>query len=142
MVHPRSLGGQLHGGFCLGIGHALFQKLVYDKQYGRRSRSGSTITSRSRFSMCRRAAMEALYIPDPQTPIGARGVGEAAIWARVRRGDERDGRRRRRRLFRRTPVKPELIMSLEPAGGWTSRSGASIKRGSASDVRSQRCVVH
>src|SRR5256885_5459557 len=34
VINPRSLGGQLHGGSCLGIGHALFQKMVYDQHYG------------------------------------------------------------------------------------------------------------
>ncbi len=34
VVNPRSLIAQLHGGCCLGIAHALFQKLVYDPHYG------------------------------------------------------------------------------------------------------------
>ena len=32
VVNPRSLIGQLNGGVCLGIAHALHQKLVYDPQ--------------------------------------------------------------------------------------------------------------
>ena len=34
VVNPRGLGGQVLGGSCLGIGHALTQKTVYDQQYG------------------------------------------------------------------------------------------------------------
>ena len=34
VVNPRSLHGQLNGGVCLGIAHALCQKLVIDPQYG------------------------------------------------------------------------------------------------------------
>src|SRR2546428_113002 len=34
VVNPRSLGGQILGGGCLGIGHALTQKTVYDQHYG------------------------------------------------------------------------------------------------------------
>jgi CO/xanthine dehydrogenase Mo-binding subunit len=58
----------------------------------------------------------ALYIPDPETPVGARGVGEApvgagfgavvnAIAAAV--GDE---------VFRRAPVTPDMILSSLEAG--------------------------
>ena len=35
VVNPRSLIGQINGGCCLGIAHALHQKLVYDPHYGR-----------------------------------------------------------------------------------------------------------
>ena len=34
VINPRSLGAQIDGGSCLGIGHALCQKWVYDPQYG------------------------------------------------------------------------------------------------------------
>ena len=34
VVNPRSLIAQINGGCCLGIAHALFQKLVYDPHYG------------------------------------------------------------------------------------------------------------
>ena len=34
VVNPRSLHGQLNGGVCLGIAHALCQKWVIDPQYG------------------------------------------------------------------------------------------------------------
>ena len=33
-MNPRSLIGQLNGGICLGVAHALHQKLVYDPHYG------------------------------------------------------------------------------------------------------------
>ena len=34
VVNPRSLIAQINGGCCLGIAHALYQKLVYDPHYG------------------------------------------------------------------------------------------------------------
>ena len=34
IVNPRSLIAQINGGCCLGIAHALYQKLVYDPHYG------------------------------------------------------------------------------------------------------------
>ena len=33
-MNPRSLTAQLNGGVCLGIAHALYQRLVYDPHYG------------------------------------------------------------------------------------------------------------
>ena len=46
VVNPRSLAGQVHGGSCLGIGHALMQRVVYDQHYGLPLRSGSTTPGR------------------------------------------------------------------------------------------------
>jgi CO/xanthine dehydrogenase Mo-binding subunit len=34
VINPRSLLAQIKGGSCLGIAHALQQKLVYDPHYG------------------------------------------------------------------------------------------------------------
>ena len=34
VIHPNSLGGQIHGGGIQGIGHVRSQKLVYDPHYG------------------------------------------------------------------------------------------------------------
>ena len=34
VINPRSLRAQILGGSCLGIGHALMQKWVYDQHYG------------------------------------------------------------------------------------------------------------
>jgi CO/xanthine dehydrogenase Mo-binding subunit len=55
-------------------------------------------------------------IPDPQTPVGAKGIGEAAIGGGAAAlicaladaiGDD---------LIRRTPVHPEMIMTAVEAG--------------------------
>ena len=34
VMHPNSLGGQIHGGGVQGFGHVRSQKLVYDPHYG------------------------------------------------------------------------------------------------------------
>ena len=81
VVNPRSLIGQLNGGCCLGIAHALFQKLVYDPHYGvslaRRFHHNKPLTIMDIPHM--RAV--ALNIPDPETPTGAKGVGEPPVGA-------------------------------------------------------------
>ena len=46
VINPRSLLAQIHGGRCLGIAHALFQKFVYDPHYGVSLARGSITTSR------------------------------------------------------------------------------------------------
>jgi CO/xanthine dehydrogenase Mo-binding subunit len=112
VIHPRNLGGQTLGGIMLGLGHAVSQKWVYDQHYGvplaRRfyqTRPPSILDAPSTMRSV------ALDIPDPQTPVGARGVGEApvgagfgavvnAIAAAV--GDE---------VFRRSPVTADMILT-------------------------------
>jgi CO/xanthine dehydrogenase Mo-binding subunit len=77
VVHPRAFAGQLAGRSMLGIGHATTQKWFYDNQHG--------VPVSSRFYQTRPPTLlcfpekftwGSVGIPDPQTPIGARGIGE------------------------------------------------------------------
>jgi CO/xanthine dehydrogenase Mo-binding subunit len=80
-VYPRSLIAQLNGGCCLGIAHAMYQKIVYDPHYGlslgRRFHHTKPMTILDIPHM----RAEALNIADPETPVGARGVGEPPVGA-------------------------------------------------------------
>jgi CO/xanthine dehydrogenase Mo-binding subunit len=82
VVNPRSLVGQINGGVCLGIAHALCQRLVYDPHYGlslaRRFYSNRPLTI---LDVPLTMPASALGIPDPETPVGARGVGEPPVGA-------------------------------------------------------------
>src|SRR5690606_31825702 len=82
VVNPRSLIAQLHGGCCLGIAHALFQKLVYDPHYGvslaRRFHYNKPLTI---LDVPVNMQAEPLGLPDPGTPVGAKGVGEPPVGA-------------------------------------------------------------
>ncbi len=82
IVNPRSLIGQINGGCCLGIAHALFQKIVYDPHYGL-SLAPKFHYSKPMTILDIPLEMKAvaLDIPDPETPIGARGVGEPPVGA-------------------------------------------------------------
>lgn len=80
VIHPHGLEGQLHGGAVQGFGHAKGQKWVYDQHYG--------LPLAKRFHYSKPPTIldiplemhwEALDIPDPQTPVGAKGIGETAI---------------------------------------------------------------
>jgi xanthine dehydrogenase molybdenum-binding subunit len=82
VVNPRSLIGQINGGVSLGIAHALHQKLVYDPHYGlslaRRFHHNKPITMLDVPVGMRAVALD---IADPETPVGARGVGEPPVGA-------------------------------------------------------------
>jgi CO/xanthine dehydrogenase Mo-binding subunit len=80
VLHPRSLGGQILGRSTLGIGHALGQKWVFDPEYG--------FTVAKRFYQNKPPTIldvpvdmqwAALDFPVPETPVGARGVGEPPV---------------------------------------------------------------
>ncbi len=80
VIHPRALGGQVLGRTILGIGHAIGQKWVFDPHYG--------VMLSKRFYHTKPPTIldvpvnmqwEALDLPDPETPVGARGVGEPPV---------------------------------------------------------------
>jgi CO/xanthine dehydrogenase Mo-binding subunit len=115
VVNPRSLLAQIKGGVCLGVAHALFQKSVVDPRYG------VSLTDRFHYSkplsiLDIPAVMQAdaLDMPDPDTPVGARGVGEppvgaayGAVMSAIQDAVGED-------VFRRAPVTADVIlMSLE-----------------------------
>jgi CO/xanthine dehydrogenase Mo-binding subunit len=102
----------------LGIGNAISQKWVYDQHYGvplakrfYHNKPPSILDAPQKMSA------DFLNIPDPETPVGARGIGEAPVGAGFGAilnaiadavGDE---------IFRRTPVTPDVIlMALENGG--------------------------
>jgi CO/xanthine dehydrogenase Mo-binding subunit len=112
VVNPRSLGGQVLGGSCLGIGHALTQRTVYDHHYGvplaMRFHHSKPLTILDVPTGMRHAALD---IPDPETPVGARGVGEPPVGAGLGAvlsaiadavGDD---------VYRRSPVTPDVVLA-------------------------------
>ncbi len=82
VIHPHALGGQVLGRSMLGIGHAIGQHWVYDQQYGvslaRRFHHNKPPTI---LDAPQHMAWDALNIPDPETPVGARGIGEPPVAA-------------------------------------------------------------
>ena len=118
IVHPRALMGQIFGGSMLGIGHTIGQKWVYDKQYGlplaKRFHYNKPPTI---LDIPQTVKLEALNLPDPETPVGARGVGEPPVGAgcaailtalSAALGDD---------LFRRIPVTADLVLTSLESGG-------------------------
>ena len=117
VLHPRALGGQIMGRSILGIGHTIGQKWVYDQHYGLPlSRRFYHTKPPSILDIPAKMDWAAVEIPDPETPIGARGIGEppvgggcAAILNALSDalGDE---------IFRRAPVTADVILTSLEAG--------------------------
>ncbi len=117
VLHPRALGGQVLGRSTLGIGHAIGQKWVMDPQYG------ATLSKRFHHSkpptildVPSNMKWNALDIPDPETPVGSRGIGEPPVgggFAAILNaltdavGDD---------VIRRAPVNPDTILASLDAG--------------------------
>ena len=117
VIHPRALGGQVLGRSVLGIGHAIGQKWVYDPHYG------AMLSTRfyqnkppTILDVPVNMQWAAVDRPDPETPVGARGVGEppvgggcAAILNALSDalGDE---------IFRRAPVNADTILTSLESG--------------------------
>ena len=82
VIHPASLGGQMLGRSILGIGHAIGQRWVYDQRYGvplaRRFYNNKPPTI---LDVPQNMAWAAVGLPDPETPVGARGIGEPPVAA-------------------------------------------------------------
>ena len=115
VINPRSIGGQIDGGSCLGIGHALCQKWVYDPQYGlplaKRFHHNKPLTI---LDIPAAMQWEAVDIPDPETPVGARGVGEPPVGAGYGAVMNAIADAVGVDVFRRSPVTADVVlMSLE-----------------------------
>jgi xanthine dehydrogenase molybdenum-binding subunit len=82
VVNPRGMEGQLHGGAIQGFGYARSQKWVYDQKYG------VALAKRFHYNkpptildIPQKMEWDAVNLPDPQTPVGAKGIAEAAVGA-------------------------------------------------------------
>ena len=114
VLHPRNLAAQIHGGSIQGFGVALGQKWVYDRRYGvgvakrfYANRPPSILDVPHEHEM----GWTAANIPDPFSPIGAKGIGEppqgagsaAVVCAIV---DALGAR-----YFNRTPIMTDMILT-------------------------------
>jgi xanthine dehydrogenase molybdenum-binding subunit len=117
VIHPRALGGQVLGRSVLGIGHAIGQKWVFDPHYGEMvSKRFHHNKPPTILDVPVDMQWSALDIPDPETPVGARGVGEPPVAGGCASilnalsdalGDE---------VFQRTPVNADTILTSLEAG--------------------------
>jgi CO/xanthine dehydrogenase Mo-binding subunit len=123
VIHPRSLHAQELGGSIQGMGMAMSQRWVYDRRYG--------VPFANRLYTARPPGFHdvpitmsagAVGIPDPETPIGARGIGEPSVGAGAAAlttaiADAMGGH-----CLCRTPLTPDIILAeLEGRPGPWSR---------------------
>jgi CO/xanthine dehydrogenase Mo-binding subunit len=112
VIHPRSLHAQELGGSIQGIGMAMTQRWVFDQRYG--------VPFANRLYTARPPGFHdvplemqagAVNIPDPTTPVGARGIGEPSVGAGAAAlttavADAMGGN-----CLCRTPLTPDIILA-------------------------------
>jgi len=112
IVHPQGLAAQMKGGAVWGMGMAGLERHVYDAQNGLPANVGfyqcKVPTYLDTPPVIRTGAVD---LPDPQSPFGARGIGEPAMGCAVAAvtsaiADALDGH-----TFSRTPVSPDMIVN-------------------------------
>jgi CO/xanthine dehydrogenase Mo-binding subunit len=112
VIHPQSLANQIKGGAVMGIGMAMLEHIVYDPQNGLPANVSLHEAKPPTYldvpSVMRSSAVD---LPDPQNPVGIKGVGEpllgcagAAVLCAI--SAALDGH-----LFKRTPVLPDMIVN-------------------------------
>ncbi|MGE4561038.1 MAG: xanthine dehydrogenase family protein molybdopterin-binding subunit [Desulfobulbus sp.] len=126
VVHPRAFAGQLGGRSMLGIGHASRQKWFYDHEHGL-PLSKRFYQTRPTTMLClpEKFTWGAVGIPDPETPVGARGIGEppvgsacAAILCAL---NDALGEGK----FQRAPVMADVVLAAVEPGLWQPAAGLS-----------------
>jgi xanthine dehydrogenase molybdenum-binding subunit len=127
VINPRGLHAQIMGGAIQGLGQMKSQRWTYDGRYG------VSLSNRFHYNkpptildIPQKISAEAVHIPDPQSPAGAKGIGEPSICAGVATiictltaalGDD---------YLRRTPATPSLILASIEAGKRSDNLGLRV----------------
>jgi len=112
IVHPQGLAGQLRGGAVWGFGMASLERHVYDPQNGLPANVGYYQTKPPTYlDVPSHMGWAAVDKADPDSPVGARGIGEPAMGCATAAvmcalSEALDGH-----LFNRTPVTPDMIIN-------------------------------
>ncbi len=112
VIHPKGLAAQTSGGAVMGFGLATTERHVYDPAYGRpNARSLYLAKPHSYLDVPASMGWSAVDQPDPQNPMGMKGIGEplegcasAALINAI--SDALGGH-----LFNRTPVVTDMIIN-------------------------------
>ena len=114
ILHPANLGGQILGGGIQGFGIAINQKWVFDRRWG-------LLVAKKFYSNRPPGILDvphevpmkwaAVDLPDPFTPVGARGIGEPPVGAGSGAvmnaiADALGGA-----YFHRSPVSPDMVLT-------------------------------
>jgi CO/xanthine dehydrogenase Mo-binding subunit len=112
VLHPLGLSHQIKSGAVMGIGLATSERHIFDPQNGLPGSTGLLLAKPpSYLDVPPHMTTDAVGIPDPQNPVGAKGIGEpvqgcaaAALLGAI--SDALGGH-----YFNRTPVTPDQIVN-------------------------------
>lgn len=121
VVHPKGLSQAMNGGGVWGFGMAGYERHVYDPQNGLPANVGLYQSKPPTYlDVPVRMNTAGMDMPDPQSPVGARGIGEpaqgcavAALMSAI--SDALDGH-----LFNRTPVTADMIINHVAQNGFNT----------------------
>jgi len=112
VIHPKGLAAQIRSGAVMGFSLAAHERIIYDPQNGLPGNVGLLHAKPASYlDVASGMRVAAVDIPDPQNPIGAKGIGEpvqgcaaAALLCAI--SDALGGH-----TFNRTPVVPDMIVN-------------------------------
>ncbi|MBT7581452.1 MAG: xanthine dehydrogenase family protein molybdopterin-binding subunit, partial [Kordiimonadaceae bacterium] len=113
VLHPQGLDQQIKGGAVMGFGMASMEKAVYDPQNGLPANVGFYQSKPpSILDVPSDMTTQAVDKPDPQNPVGAKGIGEPLMGCAASAlvcaiSDATDGH-----LFNRSPIMPDMIINV------------------------------
>ncbi len=82
VLHPRSLAAQVHGGVLQGMSGARFEHWKYDPRWGiNANKRLYTAKPMTILDIPESFEFEAVDLPDPETPVGSKGIGEPPVAA-------------------------------------------------------------
>jgi len=123
VVHPKNFDNSMRGGMVWGVGLATLEKHVYDPQNGLPANTGLYQNKPpTNMDVPVDTIQQAVNIPDPQSPIGARGIGEptqgamaAALASAIR--DALDGH-----MFNTAPTTTDMIIDHLAGNEYSTQS--------------------
>ncbi len=112
VIHPQNLANQIKGGAVMGIGLATLERAVYDPANGLPANVGLyQAKPPSYLDVPAEMTTQAVDQPDPQNPVGAKGIGEPVLGCAASAllcaiSDALGGQ-----YFNRTPVVADMIIN-------------------------------
>jgi carbon-monoxide dehydrogenase large subunit len=77
VVNPLGLKGQIHGGVAQGLGQALMEQVVYDRESGQNLTGSFMDYAMPRADVMPYMEIHSNPVPTKRNPLGAKGAGEA-----------------------------------------------------------------
>ncbi|MDP1932321.1 MAG: xanthine dehydrogenase family protein molybdopterin-binding subunit [Gammaproteobacteria bacterium] len=123
IVHPKGLSQGMNGGGVWGFGMAGHERHVYDPQNGLPANIGLYQSKPPTFlDVPLQMRTAAVNIPDPQSPVGARGIGEPAQGCAVAAVTSAIADALGGHLFNRVPVTPDMVIDYVAGNTYNNKS--------------------